>query len=66
MKITFNGRSLDIPEGMDLNRLVYSGKADPRRVILVLNNDVVKNDKWPLTVLTEGDRVEMVSFVGGG
>ena len=66
MKITVNGRSTDITEGMDLNRLVRSGKANPERVILVLNDGVVKSDQWSLTVLTEGDRVEMVSFVGGG
>ncbi len=66
MKITVNGRSTDITEGMDLNRLVHSGKTNPERVILVLNDGVVKSDQWSLTVLTEGDRVEMVSFVGGG
>ena len=66
MKITVNGRPIDIAEGMDLHRLVYSGKTDPKRVILVLNDGVVKSDEWPLTVLTDGDRVEMVSFVGGG
>lgn len=66
MKITVNGRQMEIVDGMDLHRLVYSGKANPGRVILVLNDGVVKSDQWPLTVLTEGDRVEMVSFVGGG
>jgi sulfur carrier protein len=66
MKITVNGRPMDINEGMDLHRFVYSGKTNPERVILVLNDGVVKSDQWPLTVLTEGDRIEMVSFVGGG
>ena len=66
MKITVNGRLMEIAEGMDLNRIVQSGRANPERVILVLNDGVVKSDQWPLTVLTEGDRVEMVSFVGGG
>ena len=66
MKITVNGRPMEIAEGMDLNRIVQSGRANPERVILVLNDGVVKSDQWPLTVLTEGDRVEMVSFVGGG
>jgi len=66
MKITINGRPREIADGMDLHRLVYSGKANPERVILVLNDGVVKSDQWPLTVLAEGDRIEMVSFVGGG
>ncbi|NLT24446.1 MAG: sulfur carrier protein ThiS [Syntrophorhabdus sp.] len=66
MKITVNGKTVEIVEGMDLHRLVHSGKADPGRVILVLNDGVVKSDRWSLTVLSEGDRVELVSFVGGG
>lgn len=66
MKITVNGRSTEIAEGMDLHRLVHSGKASPDKVILVLNDGVVKSDQWSLTVLSEGDRVELVSFVGGG
>ncbi|MEN6615704.1 MAG: sulfur carrier protein ThiS [Syntrophorhabdus sp.] len=66
MKITVNGKTMDIAEGTDLHRFIYSGKADPGRVILVLNDGVIKSEQWPLTVLTEGDRVEVVSFVGGG
>ena len=66
MKITVNGKTMEVSEGMDLHRLVHSGKADPGRVILVLNDGVVKSDRWSLTVLSEGDRVELVSFVGGG
>ena len=50
MKITVNGKATEIAEGTDLHRLVYS----------------VKSDRWSLTVLSEGDRVELVSFVGGG
>jgi sulfur carrier protein len=66
MKITVNGRATEVDEGMDLRRLVHSGKANPEKVILVLNDGVVKSDQWSLTVLSEGDRVELVSFVGGG
>lgn len=66
MKITVNGREMDIADGTDLKVLIHSGKADPGRVILVLNDSVVKSDLWTRTVLTEGDRVELVSFVGGG
>jgi thiamine biosynthesis protein ThiS len=66
MKITVNGKTVETTEGMDLHRLVHSGKADPGRVILVLNDGVVKSDRWSLTVLSEGARVELVSFGGGG
>lgn len=66
MKITVNGREMEIADGTDLKLLIHSGKVDPDRVILVLNDSVVKNDLWTRTILAEGDRVELVSFVGGG
>ncbi len=66
MKITVNGREMDIADGTDLKVLIHSGKVDPGRVILVLNDSVVKSDLWNRTVLVEGDSVELVSFVGGG
>lgn len=66
MKITVNGREMEVADGTDLKLLIHSGKVDPDRVILVLNDSVVKNDLWTRTILAEGDRVELVSFVGGG
>ena len=39
-------------------------KAD--RVAIELNRDIVARDRWPATLLSEGDRLEIVHFVGGG
>ncbi|MBZ5511447.1 MAG: sulfur carrier protein ThiS [Acidobacteriia bacterium] len=39
-------------------------KAD--RVAIELNRDIVARDRWPATLLCEGDRLEIVHFVGGG
>lgn len=39
-------------------------KAD--RVAVELNRDIVPRDRWPETRLNEGDRLEVVHFVGGG
>jgi len=66
MKIMVNGREVEVAGGMDLGRFINSGKVNPERVILVLNDGVVKSDRWTQTILSEGDRVELVSFVGGG
>ena len=66
MKITVNGKAMDVAEGMDLKRFIQTGKVNPEKVILVLNDSVIKSDRWTRTVLMEGDNVELVSFVGGG
>ena len=39
-------------------------KAD--RVAVELNRDIVPRDQWAETKLPEGDRLEIVHFVGGG
>ena len=39
-------------------------KAD--RVAIELNREIVPRDRWSATRLNEGDRLEIVHFVGGG
>jgi len=36
------------------------------RVAIELNRDIVPRDRWPDTNLQEGDKLEVVHFVGGG
>ena len=36
------------------------------RVAVELNHDIVPRDRWSETLLNEGDRLEVVHFVGGG
>ena len=36
------------------------------RVAVELNREIVSRDQWPTTQLKDGDRLEIVHFVGGG
>jgi len=36
------------------------------RVAIELNRDIVPRDRWAQTPLKDGDRLEIVHFVGGG
>ena len=36
------------------------------RVAIELTRDIVSREKWPQTQLRDGDRLEIVHFVGGG
>jgi thiamine biosynthesis protein ThiS len=38
----------------------------PDRVAIELNRDIIPRDRWSKTPLQEGDRLEVVHFVGGG
>lgn len=66
MKVIVNGEEKEIPEGLTvvglLNKLII-GKG---RVAVELNLDIVPKGRFGDTILKDGDRVEIVSFVGGG
>jgi len=46
--------------------LIESLNMKPDRVAVELNRDIVPRDRWPQTPLKDGDRLEIVHFVGGG
>jgi sulfur carrier protein len=49
-----------------LAALIESMEMKPDRVAVELNRDIVPRDRWPQTLLRDGDRLEIVHFVGGG
>ena len=53
-------------EGTTLATLIERLSLAPERVAVELNRDVVRRADWPATRLSDGDRVEIVHFVGGG
>ena len=52
--------------GFTLTALIESLAMKPDRVAVELNRDIVPRDRWPETLLKDGDRLEIVHFVGGG
>jgi thiamine biosynthesis protein ThiS len=67
MKLQINGeeRSFD-PAVPTLAALVEALGMKPDRVAIQLNRDIVPRDRWSATTLNEGDKLEVVHFVGGG
>ncbi|HSQ23819.1 MAG TPA: sulfur carrier protein ThiS [Pyrinomonadaceae bacterium] len=66
MRIQVNGESQDLPDGSSLEDLVEKLSLPPVRIAIELNRNVARRDEWATTILTEGDRIEIVHFVGGG
>jgi len=66
LRITLNGEAKEIEEGTTLVALVEQLKLAPERLAIEHNFNVVRRDEWPNVELSEGDRVEIVHFVGGG
>jgi sulfur carrier protein len=68
MKLHINGdeKTFDSPLPFTLAALVEALGMKPDRVAVELNRDIVPRDRWSETLLHEGDRLEVVHFVGGG
>jgi sulfur carrier protein len=54
------------PAQFTLAALIESLSMKPDRVAVELNREIVPRDRWPQTPLKDGDRLEIVHFVGGG
>lgn len=65
MHIIVNGEEKNITE-MSLLRYLESLDIDPRRVAVELNLDIVSKNAYETTILHDGDKIEIVHFVGGG
>ena len=65
MEITVNGKNKKV-KAKTLEDLMAFLKYDPEKVIVSVNGNVVEKGKFSKTVLSEGDKVEIFSFVGGG
>lgn len=66
MTLQINGESRDFADGITLAGLVAQLGSKPDRVAVELNLEIVSRDKWQGTILRNGDRLEIVHFVGGG
>jgi thiamine biosynthesis protein ThiS len=65
MKLTINGEP-QVSSAETLGALVETLGMKPDRVAIELNREIVPRDQWPQTPLHDGDRLEIVHFVGGG
>ena len=66
MQIKLNGETKDVAEGTTLLSLVEQLSLAPERLAVELNQEVIRRAEWPDVKLSDGDRVEIVHFVGGG
>ena len=66
MTLTLNDRPTELPEGTTVAALLASLGFAERRVAVERNGDIVPRATYAETSLAEGDRVEIVQFVGGG
>ena len=66
MRITLNGEPHELTSPVTVDALLASLGIDGRRVAVERNLVVVRRAHYATEVVSEGDEVEIVNFVGGG
>ena len=66
MTILVNGESRQIADGTTVAQLIADLKLDARPLAVEVNLELVPRSRHAEYHLAEGDRLEMVTLVGGG
>ena len=66
MNLVVNGEPREVADGSTVEQLVAALGIDRRSVAVERNLEIVPRSQHATTPLAEGDRVEIVTMVGGG
>jgi sulfur carrier protein len=63
--LTINGESVEAA-GLTIADYLDRAGYNAQRVVVEVNLTIVSRPLWQTTVLQDGDKVEILNFVGGG
>jgi thiamine biosynthesis protein ThiS len=66
MQLTINGEARQYDALTSLSSLIETLGLDPRKVAIERNLEIVPRSTYAATPLSDGDRIEIVHFIGGG
>ena len=66
MNVTVNGDARDLPDGATVSALIAHLGLPERKVAVERNMEIVPKSRYGATALSDGDRIEIVHFIGGG
>jgi thiamine biosynthesis protein ThiS len=66
MKLVINGDDREFISVSTVSSLLDQLNMKPDRVAVELNRELLPRDRWTATQLQDGDKLEIVHFVGGG
>jgi thiamine biosynthesis protein ThiS len=66
VQIQLNGEMRTLDRPLTLAELVHELELSPQRIAVEINAPLVRRADYAETALRDGDRVEVVTLVGGG
>ena len=64
--ISVNGETRNVPQGATVALLLTTIGLDTRKVAVERNEEIVPRSTYASVALHEGDKLEIVHFIGGG
>ena len=66
MEITLNGEKYTLETGSNIVNLIDKLDLDVDKLAIERNLEIVPKSKFAMTIIEEGDKLEIVHFIGGG
>jgi sulfur carrier protein len=66
INVQVNGETHQCAEQITLPQLLEQLNLNPRLVVVEHNGEIVHKQYWQQTIINQGDRLEVVTIVGGG
>ena len=66
MKLIINGEAREFEENKTLQSVLKELSLDGKVMAAAVNMEIVKQDAWSEYSLKDGDKLELLDFVGGG
>lgn len=66
MRLEVNGETKDVNDNSTISDMLDSLEIKNKWVVCEVNGNIVKRDRFGSSVLKDGDRVEILQFIGGG
>ena len=64
--ITVNGKEIQMKQSISVAAYLENAGYQMKRIAVELNGDILTKYEYSDTMLKDGDRLEVVTFVGGG
>ena len=66
MEITLNGKKFNLETGSNIVNLIDKLDLNADKLAIERNLEIVPKSKFAMTIIEEGDKLEIVHFIGGG
>ncbi len=66
MRIILNGEEIIFDREINISNLLERYSLDKRKIAVERNLEIVPQSNFEEVILNEGDRIEIIHFIGGG